>query len=115
MGQVKHLADSQFISGSLSSTARTAVEDEQSAMLQGTSDFCAQESLGLINGEVQQVVDDKEPLEEWRLVLLTTAMGGVTLGYGLQVGGGTAVMRNMGISNRVTQAVWLFGPISGER
>ena len=55
----------------------------------------------------------KEPLENWRLVLLTMAMGGGTLGYGLQVGGGTAVMRNLGLSNGVTQAVWLFGPISG--
>ena len=36
---------------------------------------------------------DKEPLEFWRLCLLTVAMGGVTLGYGLQVGTGTAMMK----------------------
>jgi len=37
--------------------------------------------------------EDKEPLESWRLIMLTTAMAGVTLGYGLQVGSGTAVMK----------------------
>ena len=62
-----------------------------------------------------QEEEEKEPLEDWRLVMLSASMGGVALGYGLQVGGGTAVMRNMGISNGVTQAVWLFGPISGVR
>ena len=71
-------------------------------------------------------------IESWRLVMITMAMGGVYLGFGLQVGGGTAVMQaskttpnplpllltrecaqNMGISSSFVSAVWLFGPISG--
>eukprot|EP00658_Telonema_sp_P-2_P001685 TRINITY_DN10640_c0_g1_i1.p1 TRINITY_DN10640_c0_g1~~TRINITY_DN10640_c0_g1_i1.p1 ORF type:complete len:168 (-),score=40.47 TRINITY_DN10640_c0_g1_i1:47-550(-) len=63
--------------------------------------------------ELESEPEATEPLPSWRLLLLTLSMGGVYLGFGLQVGGGTAVMKNMGIPSSVVSAVWLFGPISG--
>ena len=72
---------------------------------------------------------DIPPLEIWRVLLITSALGGVFLGWGVQIGSGSSVLLDLGCSSgvyslsdaisrddvclQVTSTVWLFGPISG--
>ena len=54
-----------------------------------------------------------EELPLWRVVCITSAMGGCFLGWGIQVGSGSSVLLDLGLSGSLTSTVWLFGPISG--
>ncbi|GJD12734.1 Sucrose transport protein SUC2 [Galdieria sulphuraria] len=55
----------------------------------------------------------REPVDKFRLIMLTLAMAGIQCCYAVQIGHGSPTLEKLGLPTELVSLAWLAGPLSG--
>ncbi|GJQ14707.1 hypothetical protein GpartN1_g6998.t1 [Galdieria partita] len=68
---------------------------------------------GYDSGDEEQRKRLREPVEKFRLIMLTLAMAGIQCCYAVQIGHGSPTLEKLGLPTELISLAWLAGPLSG--